>query len=152
MAYMHQPLGPGNREMTLRMTLTRPDLRTDIPPPVPEKDQPSERLSRLGGALSSASGYASTSGLGSVGGNSSVAVNGSGIGNLGWQNAVTQTIITAGKASDVGDADRDRWEDKFEGMRGPFGGPDGWGPEKEEGGVVKRFWKKVKSSQKKNTA
>lgn len=31
---------PGNREMTLKMTLTRPDLRTDSPTPSKEKEDP----------------------------------------------------------------------------------------------------------------
>jgi len=146
MAYMQQPMGSGNREMTLRMTLTRPDLRTDVPPMVPEKDRPGEKLGRICG---SPTAYTSTSGYGSVSGSNSLA---GGTGSLGWQNAVTQTTITAGKPSDLEETEREKWDEKLEGARGPYGGSDGWGPEKGEGGVVKRFWKKVKSSQKKNTA
>ncbi|ESZ94332.1 hypothetical protein SBOR_5276 [Sclerotinia borealis F-4128] len=32
--------------------------------------------------------------------------------------------------------------------RGPMGGADGWGPTEKENGVVKRFWKRVKSQRK----
>lgn len=84
----------GNREMTLRMTLTRPDLRADD--------------------------------------------------NMiyGWQN----------KEKDLEkEKEKERegvppMDEKFD-VKGPFGGPDGWGPpEEREEGVVKRIWNRVKSS------
>lgn len=71
----------GSREMTLRMTLTRPDLRADE------------------GAL------------------------------YGWQTATKSPPLAEEEAAGE--------------MRGPFGGEDGWGPEKD-GGVVKRFWNRVR--------
>ena len=82
----------GSREMTLRMTLTRPDLRAD------EK------------AI------------------------------YGWQATTTKTPSREepGVVEDM--------EQKYE-ARGPFGGVDGWEPEKENG-VVKRFWNRVKSQKK----
>lgn len=125
--YIQQQLGPGNREMTLRMTLTRPDLRTDVPPLVPEKDKPAQFLAEKTRLASVDKGERSVYGME--------------ISNLGWQNAGTQTVITAG----TGKPEVDNWDEKFDvvGMKGPFGGPDGWGPEKGEGGVVKRLWKKV---------
>lgn len=81
----------GNREMTLRMTLTRPDLRADE------------------NAI------------------------------YGWQaskNPLREDPVPLS-------------EEHHEG-RGPFGGSDGWGPAEKENGVVKRFWNKMKSSQKKS--
>jgi len=85
----------GSREMTLRMTLTRPDLRADE--------------TTL----------------------------------YGWQ--MTKTPL---KEADL--ANEDDIDEKLE-SRGPFGGPDGWGPLEKEDGVVKRFWNRVKSSQRKAT-
>jgi hypothetical protein len=85
----------GNREMTLRMTLTRPDLRA----------------------------------------------NDSAI--YGWQSR--STLRDDSVMEDIRIS-----EEKTE-MRGPFGGTDGWGPEDKDGGVVKRIWNKVKSSQRKVT-
>lgn len=81
----------GNREMTLRMTLTRPDLRADE------------------NAI------------------------------YGWQAAKSPLREEPVSVSD----------EKAEG-RGPLGGVDGWGPAEKENGVVKRFWNKMKSSQKKS--
>lgn len=78
----------GNREMTLRMTLTRPDLRADDT------------------AL------------------------------YGWQTSrspLREEPLTPEESE----------------VRGPFGGPDGWGIDDKENGVVKRFWNRVKSSQRK---
>jgi hypothetical protein len=83
----------GNREMTLRMTLTRPDLRADE--------------SKI----------------------------------YGWQNPKSPSNRDVGPLID--DLD-----DKFE-MKGPFGGSDGWGPAEKENGGFKRFWHRVKSSQRK---
>ncbi|TVY55946.1 hypothetical protein LCER1_G003438 [Lachnellula cervina] len=85
----------GSREMTLRMTLTRPDLRADE--------------TTL----------------------------------YGWQ--MTKAPL---KEADL--AIEDDIDEKLE-SRGPFGGPDGWGPLEKEDGVVKRFWNRVKSSQRKAT-
>jgi hypothetical protein len=82
----------GSREMTLRMTLTRPDLRADE--------------STL----------------------------------YGWQTSKSP-LREASLALD---------DDEKYAVRGPLGGADGWGPEKENGGF-KRFWNKVKSSQRKST-
>lgn len=82
----------GSREMTLRMTLTRPDLRAD------------ETVL------------------------------------YGWQTSrspLGEEPLTLEES-----------EGKAE-VRGPFGGIDGWGGEEKENGVVKRFWNKVKSSQRK---
>jgi hypothetical protein len=83
-----------SREMTLRMTLTRPDLRADD--------------TTL----------------------------------YGWQTSrspLREEPLTLEES-----------EEKAE-VRGPFGGIDGWGAEEKENGVVKRFWNKVKSSQRKIT-
>jgi hypothetical protein len=83
----------GSREMTLRMTLTRPDLRADD--------------TTL----------------------------------YGWQNGkspLRNEPLTLEES-----------EVKAEVMHGPFGGIDGWGADEKENGVVKRFWNKVKSSQRK---
>jgi hypothetical protein len=82
----------GSREMTLRMTLTRPDLRADE------------------SAL------------------------------YGWQTSKSP-LREASLALD---------DDEKYAVKGPLGGPDGWGPEKENGGF-KRFWNKVKSSQRKSS-
>ena len=79
----------GSREMTLRMTLTRPDLRAD-----------ENTL-------------------------------------YGWQ---TKSPLREDPLS------LDDTEERYE-VRGPFGGVDGWGPVEKENGVVKRFWNRVKSSQ-----
>lgn len=82
----YNSLAAGSREMTLRMTLTRPDLRAD-----------ENQL-------------------------------------YGWQ--------TSRKMSHVNDAPvLISTEEKFD--KGPFGGVDGWGLEKENKGI-KRLWKKVK--------
>lgn len=83
----------GSREMTLRMTLTRPDLRADD------------------AAL------------------------------YGWQTSSRSPLREEPLTLEESEA-------KLE-MRGPFGGVDGWGAEEKEDGVVKRFWNKVKSSQRK---
>lgn len=84
-AYTHAMAG--SREMTLRMTLTRPDLRAD---------------------------------------ENSI---------YGWQNP-SKPLQEPLAVQEMDERN----------MRGPFGGLDGWGPEEEkENGVVKRFWKKVKS-------
>ena len=83
----------GSREMTLRMTLTRPDLRADE--------------STL----------------------------------YGWQTAKSP-LSEEPLAPDL--------DDKYE-LKGPFGGADGWGPPDKENGVVKRFWNKVRSSQRKTS-
>ncbi|KAE9373413.1 hypothetical protein N431DRAFT_338662 [Stipitochalara longipes BDJ] len=83
----------GNREMTLRMTLTRPDLRAD---------------------------------------ESTI---------YGWQ--ATKSPLREGSLT----LDED---EKFA-VKGPFGGSDGWGPIDKEDGVVKRFWNKVKSTQRKTS-
>lgn len=83
----------GSREMTLRMTLTRPDLRAD---------------------------------------ESTI---------YGWQRC----------KSPLSEEPSTSMDEKSD-FRGPLGGVDGWGPDKEkETGVVKRFWNKVKSSQRKST-
>lgn len=82
----------GSREMTLRMTLTRPDLRADE--------------STL----------------------------------YGWQankSPLGEEPLTWEEAEGKGE------------VRGPFGGMDGWGADEKENGVVKRFWNKVKSTQRK---
>ncbi|CZT45475.1 uncharacterized protein RSE6_05789 [Rhynchosporium secalis] len=84
-AYTH--LMAGSREMTLRMTLTRPDLRAD-----------------------ETTIYA-------------------------WQRC--KSPLSEGPSSSI---------DEKSDIRGPLGGIDGWGPDRETG-VVKRFWNKVKSSQ-----
>lgn len=84
----------GNREMTLRMTLTRPDLRAD----------------------------------------ESVI--------YGWQatkSPLRETSLTTFE------------DDEKYAVKGPFGGTDGWGPSEKEDGVVKRFWNKVKSTQRKTS-
>jgi hypothetical protein len=83
----------GNREMTLRMTLTRPDLRADE------------------SAL------------------------------YGWQAVKSPLRETSLTIDD---------DDKYA-VKGPLGGVDGWGPMEKEDGVVKRFWNKVKSSQRKTS-
>jgi len=83
----------GSREMTLRMTLTRPDLRAD-----------ENTL-------------------------------------YGWQN--TRSPL---REEPLGIEETDENE-----IRGPFGGHDGWGPIDKENGVVKRFWNKVRSSQRKSS-
>jgi hypothetical protein len=83
----------GSREMTLRMTLTRPDLRADE--------------TQI----------------------------------YGWQatkSPLRDTPITID-------------EDEKYAVKGPFGGNDGWGPMEKEDGVVKRFWNKVKSTQRKTS-
>ncbi|TVY24584.1 hypothetical protein LHYA1_G006288 [Lachnellula hyalina] len=85
----------GSREMTMRMTLTRPDLRADE--------------TTL----------------------------------YGWQ--MTKAPL---KEADL--PMEDDMDEKLE-SRGPFGGPDGWGHSEKEDGVVKRFWNRVKSSQRKAT-
>lgn len=84
----------GSREMTLRMTLTRPDLRADE--------------STL----------------------------------YGWQSSKSPLRE---EPLSLGDP-----EDKFD-VRGPLGGADGWGPMEKENGVVKRFWNKVRSSQRRSS-
>lgn len=83
----------GSREMTLRMTLTRPDLRADE--------------STL----------------------------------YGWQTCKSPLREEPLAVEELVDDE----------VRGPFGGNDGWGPADKENGVVKRFWKKVKSSQRKSS-
>jgi hypothetical protein len=83
----------GNREMTLRMTLTRPDLRAD---------------------------------------ESTI---------YGWQ--ATKSPLREGSLTLEDD-------EKFA-VKGPFGGNDGWGLMDKEDGVVKRFWNKVKSTQRKTS-
>lgn len=88
--YIHSHTG--SREMTLRMTLTRPDLRAD---------------------------------------ETTI---------YGWQCCKSPLSEAASSSLD----------EKAE-IRGPFGGLDGWGPEEKETGAVKRFWKKVKCSQRKTT-
>jgi hypothetical protein len=83
----------GNREMTLRMTLTRPDLRADE--------------TQI----------------------------------YGWQatkSPLRDTSLTIDE------------DDKYA-VKGPFGGADGWGAVEKEDGVVKRFWNKVKSTQRKTS-
>lgn len=82
----------GNREMTLRMTLTRPDLRADE------------------NAI------------------------------YGWQAAKSPLR-----------EESDSLIDEKNEVKGPFGGTDGWGPADKENGVVKRFWNRMKSSQKKSS-
>lgn len=82
----------GSREMTLRMTLTRPDLRAD---------------------------------------ETTI---------YGWQRS--KSPLSEGQSPSL--------DEKAE-VRGPLGGIDGWGPADKETGVVKRFWNKVKSSQRKST-
>ena len=84
----------GSREMTLRMTLTRPDLRAD---------------------------------------ENTI---------YGWQTTSTKSPLREEPLA------FDDIEEKYE-VRGPLGGIDGWGPAEKENGVVKRFWNRVKSSQKK---
>lgn len=84
----------GSREMTLRMTLTRPDLRTD------------------------------------------------------------EEVIYAWQ----GQRERERAKSPFGveaeeggvGMRGPFEGPDGWGPMEKDDGVVKRIWNRVRNQRRSN--
>ena len=83
----------GSREMTLRMTLTRPDLRAD---------------------------------------ENTI---------YGWQ----------GSKSPLREASLALDEDEKYTMRGPFGGSDGWGPVERENGGFKRFWNKVRSSQRKSS-
>jgi hypothetical protein len=83
----------GNREMTLRMTLTRPDLRADE--------------SKI----------------------------------YGWQNS------NSPKSRNIRPL-IDDLDEKFE-VRGPYGGADGWGPAEKDNGGLKRFWNRVKSSQRK---
>lgn len=85
----------GSREMTLRMTLTRPDLRAD---------------------------------------ETTI---------YGWQ-------TTKSTPKEAFAAIEDEIDEKMD-SRGPFGGVDGWGPTEKEDGVVKRFWNRVKSSQRKGT-
>lgn len=81
----------GAREMTLRMTLTRPDLRA---------------------------------GEGAA---------------YGWQTTLKEPLEEQRSSSDAF-ADR--------GDRGPLGGADGWGVEKQDNGVVRRFFKKLKNQRK----
>ncbi|KAL2070577.1 hypothetical protein VTL71DRAFT_13603 [Oculimacula yallundae] len=88
-AYTHAMAG--SREMTLRMTLTRPDLRAD---------------------------------------ETTI---------YGWQRC----------KSPLAEEPSSSMDEKSD-IRGPLGGDDGWGPDKETG-VVKRFWNKVKSSQRRST-
>ncbi|PMD41535.1 hypothetical protein L207DRAFT_426513 [Hyaloscypha variabilis F] len=83
----------GNREMTLRMTLTRPDLRAD---------------------------------------ESAI---------YGWQ-ATKSPLREASPTIE---------EDEKFAVKGPLGGNDGWGPIDKEDGVVKRFWNKMKSTQRKTS-
>jgi hypothetical protein len=83
----------GSREMTMRMTLTRPDLRAD-----------ENTL-------------------------------------YGWQTSKSPLREEPLAVEDL-------VEDE---VRGPFGGVDGWGPADKEDGVVKRFWNRVKSSQRKTS-
>lgn len=78
---------PSGREMTLRMTLTRPDLRDDET------------------AL------------------------------YDWQDGLEKDDPLALDELPFG-------AEGAGGMAGPFGGPDGWGPTKDDG-MVKRMWKKV---------
>ena len=82
----------GSREMTLRMTLTRPDLRAD---------------------------------------ENTI---------YGWQTAAMKSPLREDPLA------LDDVEEKYE-VRGPLGGVDGWGPEKDNG-VVKRFWNRVKAPRK----
>jgi hypothetical protein len=82
----------GNREMTLRMTLTRPDLRAD---------------------------------------ETTI---------YGWQTSVKSPLREASITID---------DDEKYAVKGPLGGTDGWGPMEKEDGVVKRFWNKVRSNQRK---
>lgn len=88
----------GSREMTLRMTLTRPDLRADE------------------SAL------------------------------YGWQGARKKTplgenIVLGNQTRVLSNSD----------IKGPFGGVDGWGSVERDDGMVKRFWNRVKSAQRKSS-
>jgi hypothetical protein len=87
----------GSREMTLRMTLTRPDLRAD-------EDM-----------------------------------------IYGWQSSSSRARSPLTEEPIASEASVD---EKFE-MKGPFGGPDGWGPQEKDDGVVRRIWNRVRSSQRK---
>jgi hypothetical protein len=87
-AYAHAMAG--SREMTLRMTLTRPDLRADE--------------------------------------------------NIIYGRQTPKSSLREDSISTM--------NEKYE-VKGPLGGPDGWGPLEKEGGVVKRLWNKVSRSQKK---
>ncbi|KAG9238284.1 hypothetical protein BJ875DRAFT_437643 [Amylocarpus encephaloides] len=82
----------GSREMTLRMTLTRPDLRAD---------------------------------------ESTI---------YGWQTPKSPMREASAVFEDM--------DEKLE-MKGPLGGVDGWGPAEKENHGLKRFWQRVKSSQRK---
>jgi len=83
----------GTREMTLRMTLTRPDLRSDA---------------------------------------DSI---------YGWQVGRSKSPLAA-ESVDGGLVEAQV------GMRGPFEGPDGWGPLEKDDGVVKRLWNRVRRERK----
>jgi hypothetical protein len=88
----------GSREMTLRMTLTRPDLRAD------------ENLL------------------------------------YGWQGVRNKSPQGEELLSGVDSSSTSKND-----LKGPFGGIDGWGPVEKDDGVVKRFWNRVRSSQRKST-
>ena len=84
--------------MTLRMTLTRPDLRAD------------ENLL------------------------------------YGWQGVRNKSPLGEEILSGVDSSSTSKND-----LKGPFGGIDGWGPVEKDDGVVKRFWNRVRSSQRKST-
>lgn len=84
----------GSREMTLRMTLTRPDLRADE--------------TTL----------------------------------YGWQTTAKSPLREEPLLGE---------DSELHEVRGPFGGVDGWGPQDKDNGVVKRFWNRVRSSQRRAT-
>ncbi|KAI9746059.1 MAG: hypothetical protein M1818_000740 [Claussenomyces sp. TS43310] len=102
----HKPKGSythstaGSREMTLRMTLTRPDLRADD--------------STL----------------------------------YGWQDQASMASESRCR-SPLEESPLALEALSMEKM-GPFGGVDGWGPPEKENGVVKRLWKRVKSTPRKS--
>jgi len=88
----------GSREMTLRMTLTRPDLRAD------------ENLL------------------------------------YGWQGVRNKSPLGEELLSGVDSSSTSKND-----LKGPFGGIDGWAVVEKDDGVVRRFWNKVRSSQRKST-
>ena len=81
----------GSREMTLRMTLTRPDLRAD------------ENVI------------------------------------YGWQGKPKEDPLALEELPPMAEEERTM-------MMGPFGGPDGWGPPPKDDNVMKKFWKRVKTT------
>jgi hypothetical protein len=104
----------GSREMTLRMTLTRPDLRADESLIYGWQPHPMPNVAPSPGLMMNP--------------------------NANSRPRQSEDLLALESLPN----------EKIE-MRGPFGGVDGWGPADREEGVVKRMWKRVRSSQRKST-